>query len=293
MVHDTGYHDREILRRHDRGNLLALIRTILLGAAVLLLLLLFLNAHGWAQLGGQDGLQPTITIQYVASAPSGTCGNFSPLTVVIGTGALYTCQSGHWAAAGGGGGVTSFFGNTGNITALADPTVIVDTNGASITFQTGGPPAHTKQLILSDVYGDTCTFGIGGVASGIICVDTTPDTFQMNEGTINLQDDANDLIRISDSPGIVDISDTNGDDCQLQTGTWTCSTPSISAGVQTLPITVAQLPSCGGFPTTEGSMYAITDYPIPAVWGATITTGGGSTHVLAYCDGTNWVVAAP
>jgi len=36
---------------------------------------------------------------------------------------------------------------------------------------------------------------------------------------------------------------------------------------------------------------AVTD-STTNTWGAAITTGGGSNHVLAYCDGTNWTVAA-
>ncbi|HEY2675459.1 MAG TPA: hypothetical protein VGI65_00720 [Steroidobacteraceae bacterium] len=40
----------------------------------------------------------------------------------------------------------------------------------------------------------------------------------------------------------------------------------------------------------EGAVASITD-STTAVWGATIT-GGGGNHVLAYCDGTNWKVAA-
>jgi len=50
----------------------------------------------------------------------------------------------------------------------------------------------------------------------------------------------------------------------------------------------ASLPSCGS--GTEGSTGAVTD-STTNTWGATIA-GGGSYHVLAYCDGTNWTVAA-
>lgn len=43
-------------------------------------------------------------------------------------------------------------------------------------------------------------------------------------------------------------------------------------------------------PGTEGSVAAVTDSNT-ASWGAAIA-GGGSSHVLAYCDGTHWTVAA-
>jgi hypothetical protein len=60
----------------------------------------------------------------------------------------------------------------------------------------------------------------------------------------------------------------------------------LGRGVQTKPVTFATLSSCSS--TTEGIMEAVTDSTTNA-WGATIT-GGGSNHVLAYCDGTNWTV---
>ena len=58
--------------------------------------------------------------------------------------------------------------------------------------------------------------------------------------------------------------------------------------VQTTAVTFVSLPSCGS--STEGEMRAVTD-SIVNTWGSSIT-GGGSSHVLAYCDGTNWTVAA-
>ena len=48
------------------------------------------------------------------------------------------------------------------------------------------------------------------------------------------------------------------------------------------------LPACSG--TTEGTQFAVAD-STSAAGGATIT-GGGSLHVMAYCNGTNWIVAA-
>jgi hypothetical protein len=54
------------------------------------------------------------------------------------------------------------------------------------------------------------------------------------------------------------------------------------------PVPFASLPACSS--TIEGSRGAISDSSTNT-WGATVT-GGGSNHVLAYCDGTNWTVAA-
>lgn len=58
--------------------------------------------------------------------------------------------------------------------------------------------------------------------------------------------------------------------------------------LQTSATTLAGLPACGA--TFWGAMQAIVD-STTNTWGATIT-GGGSFSVLAYCDGTNWTVAA-
>ena len=54
------------------------------------------------------------------------------------------------------------------------------------------------------------------------------------------------------------------------------------------PAVFARWPACGS--GNEGTMAAITD-SMTNTWGATIT-GSGSDHVLGYCDGTNWSVAA-
>jgi len=61
------------------------------------------------------------------------------------------------------------------------------------------------------------------------------------------------------------------------------------AGVmRTRPQTISALPGCSG--TTEGSVAAVSD-STTAAWGATVS-GGGANHVLAYCDGAAWTVAA-
>jgi hypothetical protein len=60
-------------------------------------------------------------INYVTSAPSGTCSQGVPAQIVMGTGDIYTCQTGTWAKAGGSGAgaVTSVFGRTGAVVAVA------------------------------------------------------------------------------------------------------------------------------------------------------------------------------
>ena len=60
------------------------------------------------------------------------------------------------------------------------------------------------------------------------------------------------------------------------------------AALTLAPTTFRKLLPCA--PSVEGSIRAITDSNTDT-WGAPIT-GGGSNHVLAYCDGTIWTVAA-
>jgi len=56
----------------------------------------------------------------------------------------------------------------------------------------------------------------------------------------------------------------------------------------TTPVLFATLPTCSS--ATEGLHRAVTD-STTNTWGATIT-GLGGDHAEAYCDGTNWTVAA-
>ncbi len=53
------------------------------------------------------------------------------------------------------------------------------------------------------------------------------------------------------------------------------------------PVAFSTLPACAA--GTEGEHAAINDSTVDT-WGTTIA-GGGSNHVLAYCDGSNWTVA--
>jgi hypothetical protein len=65
--------------------------------------------------------------------------------------------------------------------------------------------------------------------------------------------------------------------------------PGTSFGtIRQVPTVFANLPTCG--PPAEGTTATVSD-STANTWGATIT-GGGNNHVLAYCDGTDWTVAA-
>jgi hypothetical protein len=61
-----------------------------------------------------------------------------------------------------------------------------------------------------------------------------------------------------------------------------------AGNVRRVPVAFSTLPACAA--GTEGSFAAINDSTTTTI-GATIT-GGSSGHVLGYCAGTNWKVAA-
>jgi hypothetical protein len=66
-------------------------------------------------------------------------------------------------------------------------------------------------------------------------------------------------------------------------------TPGTSFGtIRQVPTVFANLPACGS--AVEGTTATVTD-STANTFGATIA-GGGRNHVLAYCDGTYWTVAA-
>jgi hypothetical protein len=61
-----------------------------------------------------------------------------------------------------------------------------------------------------------------------------------------------------------------------------------TGGLQIKPTAASLLPTCSSI--TEGIMWPVTDASTNT-WGATIV-GGGTNHVLVYCDGSGWTVAA-
>jgi hypothetical protein len=67
-----------------------------------------------------------------------------------------------------------------------------------------------------------------------------------------------------------------------------CGIANFGDGVQVRVTAFASLPACAA--GTEGLQRAVSDSNTN-VWGANIA-GGGANHVLGYCDGTNWTVAA-
>lgn len=72
------------------------------------------------------------------------------------------------------------------------------------------------------------------------------------------------------------------------TGAATVSGNAKAASLTSIAHLFSAIGTCGAVP--EGTLTAVTD-STTNTWGATIT-GSGGNHVLAYCDGTNWTVAA-
>jgi hypothetical protein len=82
---------------------------------------------------------------------------------------------------------------------------------------------------------------------------------------------------------LLDASNGNAQEFIVDKNGYTSAT-----GYRTYPSPFASLATCNN--SQEGSQRAVTDSSTQT-WGATIT-GGGSNHVLAYCDGTVWTVMA-
>ena len=80
-------------------------------------------------------------VVYVTSAPSGNCSAGSQQQDVIGTGSIYTCQSGTWAQVSGGGGSSAFSALTGSTNTTA---AMVVGSGASMSTSGTGTIAATS-----------------------------------------------------------------------------------------------------------------------------------------------------
>ena len=97
----------------------------------------------------------------------------------------------------------------------------------------------------------------------------------------------NSPIRFTNSAGTVGLNvlnlDTNND---LQVGADVMNSVVLNTALKLKKVTAAQLPTCVS--GNEGTLYAVSDAN-SATFNATVA-GGGSNHVMAYCNGTNWTV---
>jgi hypothetical protein len=100
-------------------------------------------------------------IQYVTSAPSGTCSNTAPMQVVVGVGSVYTCQNGTWGAISAPTG--SFLTTSGGQTIAAANTV-------------AGLPAGCQQFpcLIAAVSNGTLTSTSGLAFTSILAAGSNP-----------------------------------------------------------------------------------------------------------------------
>lgn len=91
-----------------------------------------------ASCGGQI-IVGNFGVQYVAAAPFGACSSYAPIQVVVGTGAIYSCQSGVWAD------VTSGSAGSGTVTSVAglSPLFSVTNPTTNVTFTQDFAAANT------------------------------------------------------------------------------------------------------------------------------------------------------
>lgn len=116
---------------------------------IFLLLLLFSPLLGFAQGGGY--------VNYVTGAPSGNCSKSERLQEVMGTGTVYTCQSGTWAqiSASGGGSVVGVLGTPNQIT--SDGSSTTPTLSIPATFIAPGTIAATTTVAGTQVISTVAT----------------------------------------------------------------------------------------------------------------------------------------
>lgn len=82
-------------------------------------------------------------VNYVTSAPSGACSQGVPMQVVLGSGAVYTCQSGTWGQVSGGGSGTVSSGTTNTLAKYTAATTVGNSlltdDGTTLAYSgTGG-----------------------------------------------------------------------------------------------------------------------------------------------------------
>jgi hypothetical protein len=251
--------------------------------------------------GGESGNVNSVTLNFgtVGGGIANTAGSLATVGggqgntasgswAVIGGGATNTASGSFATIVGGGTGNTAFANNSsidGGTSNFTGDTLLSDhTIGLNSTV--GGGKSNSASGSYSTIPGgDSNTTGSSAdhsFAAGFGAVANHTGTFVWADNvgagtkTTFTSTAANQfLIRASGGVGIGTASpqatlDTAGQDRRK-------------------PVTFSTLTACSS--TIEGETAAVTDSNT-ATWGATITAGGSTNHVLAYCDGTNWTVAA-
>ncbi len=179
----------------------------------------------WTSLATAQVVGPGF-VNYVTSAPSGACSQGSQMRVVLGSGSVYTCQSGTWAQVGGAGGsgtVTSVLGTANQIN--SDGSTTTPTLSLSSTLVTPGTFSLGGNVISNiTVSKASARITINATSNTAAVVFTSdagsPNGFSIYKhsggtsttGVLGIFDDAlnNDVILINDSPGAGTVQFQNG-----------------------------------------------------------------------------------
>jgi hypothetical protein len=258
-----------------------------------------LQAYQFAGSGTFD-LSATLPFSLGPVSPAGSVlgqnltfnGNniFNGTTALLGGGSLAGTFTGNPTFSG----TPNFTGATGTFTGtfISGAAAVAQSGSfrlANSDFIKSRDPSNTidQNLIGQSSIGETilgCLATCGPVVSEI-------GTFQGHGNTIYSADTA----PTPSNGNSVTVSAPNGSGAGSHTGGNLILTPGSGNngglnGVVRISslFTFATLPACAA--GTEGALMPVSD-STTITWGATIT-GTGANHVLAYCDGTNWTVAA-
>jgi hypothetical protein len=135
--------------------------------------------------------------------------------------------------------------------------------GTPTSLATSGAAVHAGDSLRLTVDSTTLT----GYLNGVVVVTATDSTFSSGYPGLAAADTA--------GGGVTNFL---GGDLQFTSNALTTAAKG----------TYSVLAACNS--NTEGGYAAVTN-STTNTWGATVA-GGGSDHVLAYCDGSNWTVAA-
>lgn len=197
--------------------------------------------------GGGQVIVGNFGVQYVSSAPTGSCPATAPMQIVVGTGIPYTCQNGSWGVSGGGAGGG---GNQGFLATWSTPSTLGSsneseangvlqvgtTNGVTLTA-TGGtligvkeisgitftPPTDPNTSVQSDAafgVGNNNAFGCGlsSALGSVPCfamfsqiVDTNGNPFLISSTTASAVDSVTITNAAAANPATVAITGSGSD----------------------------------------------------------------------------------
>lgn len=214
---------------------------------------------------------------------------------------------------GGGGGSVTSVGWTGGIVSVGSPTTtpaftVAGTSGGIPYFSSASTWASSAALganlpvigggagvapSTGTRSGNTTKFGTTGTPSSGKCVEWDSSGNLVTAASNAACGSGGGGTYVGGLTGTIVISGSNVDvDLAVVPGLANANTftglQTVANLVRTTPVAFSALPSCAS--GTEGAMRAVTDSST-ATWGATIT-GSSTNHVLAFCNGTNWTVAA-